>query len=279
MMASENIIDVTESNFQYEVLAYSNNTPVIVDFWADWCQPCHMLSPILEKLTREANGAFRLAKVNADQNRNLVMQYDIRSLPTVKFIVKGQVAAEFVGAQPETKVRDILRKLAPPTQNLSIEKGQSLLGLQRWAEADLAFRETLKTEPDDSAALLGLAKSLLAQGKASNALAVLQEFPASKEFQSAEKLIPLALRMAEFQDDEIALLEDDDLDPTYRLAIQLVGRGNLAAAADGLLDILRQNKTYRNGEARQAVLAVLEIMGEDKDETRKYRNELAALLF
>ena len=161
-MSSEFIIEVTEANFQYEVLAFSNNKPVVVDFWAEWCQPCHMLTPILEKLAKEANGDFRLAKVNADENPNLTMQFDVSGLPTVKGFYKSQVVAEFVGAQTELQVREFLRKLAPSVSDLALKKGRSLLNLGDWKTATGVFQKVLKTNPDDSAALLGLAKSHIA---------------------------------------------------------------------------------------------------------------------
>jgi putative thioredoxin len=276
-MSSEHIIEVTEANFQADVIEYSENVPVVVDFWADWCQPCRLLSPLLEKLVNEANGAFRLAKVNADQNPKLVMQYNINSLPTVKGIRHGQVLAEFVGAQPELNVREFIRKLTPTPSSLAQEKGTSLLMQQRWEEAADSFREVLKGSPDDGVALLGLAKSLLAQGLTGNALVILQNFPAGKQLSAAEQLLPLAQAITWFNSNTV-IDESDELEPVYRQAIRLVTIGNLEAAADGLLEILHKEKDYRNGEARQVILGVLEMMG-DGEESRRYRSELASTLF
>ena len=277
MMSSEYIIEVTEANFQIDVIEYSENTPVVVDFWADWCQPCRLLSPLLEKLVNEASGAFRLAKVNADENRKLVMQYNVNSLPAVKGIRHGQVLAEFVGAQPELNIREFIRKLTPTPSSLAQEKGSGLLHQQRWQEAADSFREALKGSPDDSVALLGLAKSLLAQGLTGNALVILHDFPAGKQLSAAEQLLPLADAIAWYQSDA-KINERDELEPVYRQSIRLVTLGNLEAAADGLLEILRQDKGYRQGEARQVILGVLEMMG-DGEETRRYRSELASTLF
>ena len=114
MMATENIINVNETNFEYEVVAYSKNIPVLVDFWADWCQPCKTLGPLLEKIVEEADGSLRLAKVNIDQSPNLAMQFNVRSIPTVKAFIQGQVTAEFAGAQPEARLRQFISRLTPP---------------------------------------------------------------------------------------------------------------------------------------------------------------------
>ena len=278
MMSSEFIIEVTESDFQYEVLGYSNTKPVVVDFWAEWCQPCHMLTPILEKLAKEANGAFRLAKVNADENPNLTMQFKIASLPTVKAFHKGQVVAEFVGGQTELMIRDFLRKLAPTVGDLALEKGQSLLKMQNWNTASDAFRKALKKNPDNGAALLGLAKSLIAQGDPGKALVILREFPTSKELKTAENLLPLAEAMGRLKDSPESDL-DDEMGAAYHQVIRLVGLGNLPASADGLLDILKAEKNYLDGEARQVMVAVLELMDPNSEETRKYRGELGSVLF
>ncbi len=278
MMSSKFIIEVTEADFQYEVLAYSNTKPVVVDFWAEWCQPCHMLTPILEKLANEANGTFRLAKVNADENPNLTMQFNVRGLPTVKAFNKGQVVAEFVGAQTEGKVREFLRKLAPSAADLALVKGHSLLKLHNWETAADSFRKALKTDPDDRAALLGLAKSLIAQGDSSKALAILREFPAGKELKAAENLLPLAQSMAGLMNTPASNAEDD-LSAAFNRSIQLVGRGNLPAAADGLLDILRDDKNFRDGEAHMVMVGVLEMMDQDSGETRRYRGELGSVIF
>jgi putative thioredoxin len=237
-----------------------------------------MLTPILEKLAKEANGAFRLAKVNADENPNLTMQFNVSGLPTVKGFYKGQVVAEFVGAQTEVKVREFLRKLAPTAGDLALEKGQSLIKLEDWKAAGDVFQKVLQNSPDDSAALLGLAKSHIAQGNADKALIILQAFPASKELNAAENLLPLAKAMAGLED-QSKHDPEDELGAAFNRSIQLAGKGNLLAAADGLLEILRTDKNYLDGGARQIMVAVLELMAPDKEETRQYRSELASVLF
>ena len=278
-MPPKNIIDVSESNFQYEVLGFSNQTPVVVDFWAEWCKPCHILTPILEKLAVEADGKFRLAKVNTDENPNLTMQFNIRSLPTVKIFHRGQVVSEFSGAKPEVDVRDFLRKLGPVSGNLDLDKGHSLLGLQNWEGAAESFRKALNHNPDDAGALLGLAKSLIAQDKAVDALPILHAFPASKEYSTAEQLIPLAKIIVDLQRGQAALEDEDEFSATLNRAVQLVSMGNLHAAADGLLEILREDKNYLEGQVKEFILAVIAMLGPENPDARKYRDELSSILF
>lgn len=281
MMSPDYIVDVSEADFEYEVLAYSQNVPVVVDFWAAWCRPCRDLGALLVRLADEAQGRFRLARVNVDENPNLALRYGVRSLPTVKAFVNGQVVAEFVGAIPEPRLREFLERLQPPSPTaLKLEKAESLLTEGEWAEAEKLFREVLDEEGEDPHALLGLVKALLAQGKGYEGLAILEAFPPSRQYAQAMLLKPYAQALVDLRqhwglkDDE-----EDELAAAYWNAIRLASRGNILAALDGLLDVLRQDKRYREDQARQVVLSLLEILGEENPLTRQYRNELALILF
>jgi putative thioredoxin len=278
MIPSDFIVDVNETDFEYEVLSYSQNIPVVVDFWATWCRPCKVLSPMLESMTQEANGAFRLARVDVDQNPNLALRYGVRSIPSVKVFSSGQVASEFTGVIPEEKLREFLGKITPPSpQQLLQEKAESLYFLHQWTEAEKNYRELMEKMGSTPGALLGLAKTLLMENKSGEALTILKDFPISKLFATAELLRPYA-EDAVGQGKSL-LPMNEDLDAAYANAIRLASRGNIAAALDGLLDILRQNKGYRQGRARQVVLSLLELLGEEDPQTREYRAELASVLF
>lgn len=276
-MTSDYIRSVTEADFEYEVIAYSRQTPVVVDFWAEWCGPCRTLGPILERLVEEAQGSFRLAKVDVDASPNLAIQYGIRSIPAVKAFRDGLVASEFVGALPEPRVREFIRTLAPSQTDLMLEKAQSLLNEHRWASAEQLFRQYLTKTPQVPAAMLGLLKATLMQSKFSEASALLRDFPSSKELAAVETIRPLL-------DALTALLRspaysEDPLEAAFLNSLWLLSRGNIPAALDGLLDILRQDKHYRNDEVRKVVLSILEILGDNSPLTHQYRRELALILF
>jgi putative thioredoxin len=278
MMASEYIINVTEADFEYEVLAFSQQIPVIVDFWAEWCAPCRMLGPVLERLAQEGQGSFRLAKLNVDENPNLALRYGVHSIPAVKAFREGKMVAEFSGVQPEPRLREFLRSLAPSKNDLAIEKGFSLLSMRHATQSELTFRSVLEEAPENSAAKLGLAKSLLMQGNGNESYEILRRIPASREYQAAQTLLPLAKDLARLENNQ-ADVELDPLDPAFRRALMLVRRGNIEAAMDGLLDILRENKHYKDGQARLMMVALLELLGEDNPTARQYRTELASVLF
>lgn len=269
-----NIIDVSEADFEYQVVAYSQQVPVVVDFWAEWCSPCKMLGPLLERLAAEGEGSFRLAKVDVDENPNLSRRFNIRSIPTVKGFFNGQPVAEFVGMVPEATVREFLKKLIPDESTLELEKGFSLLALGQARSAEETFRSLLETGSESPMVPLGLAKSLLLQGRGGEALLIIDAIPVGKAFGPAETLRPLAAALV--WDEETS---DDLMEAAYRRAISLVRRGNLPAALDGLLDILRENKRFRGGEAQKVILAIFELLGSQDPLTIQYRRELSSVLF
>ncbi len=277
-MRSDFIVNVSEEDFEAEVINFSQNVPVVVDFWASWCVPCKVLSPILEKLANEANGTFRLAKVDVDENPKLALRFNVRNIPAVKAFNQGQVVSEFSGALPEPRLREFISRLAPSPSDISLEKGLAMLKVHQWASAEEAFRTSLETAPEHPAGLLGLAKSLLGQGYGQEPAQILRNFPASHEFNTGEILRPLAEAMVLY-DQGLLGEKDDPLEAAYKNSIRLATRGNILAALDGLLDILRQNKRFHDGGARQVVLGLLELLGEQDPQTRAYRSELASILF
>lgn len=277
MMASDHIISVNEADFEFEVIAYSRQKPVAVDFWAEWCKPCKSLTPILEKLAQEAAGAFRLAKVNVDENPNLALQYGVRSIPNVKAFRSGEVAAEFVGLQPEGRIREFLHALAPDEHELLYEKAIGLLNLGQLTNAETAFRQFLSQSPDHPGALFGLARCILLQHRIKEVDLILRDFPTSKEYSHARALQPMVTALLNLSDTPD--YSDDPREAAYLNALRLLRRGNVEAAMDGLLDVIRQDKHFRKEEPRKILLGIFELLGDEHPLTRPYRQELAQVLF
>ena len=271
------IIDVNEETFIQDVLEQSEELPVIVDFWAPWCSPCRMLSPILEKLAADPSLNFVLAKVNVDNNPNLSMQYRVQSIPAVLAFLDGEVADEFIGVQPEPKIRQFIQQLIPSELDEALGDVESLLATRHWAKAEQLLRELAEENAQRPDVSLNLAKALLAQGEGCEARDFLQAIKDGQELIEAEKLLPLANYLCLIAED---LTEEEDLpalEIQYRQGARLINRGNLEAAMDGLLDVLRQDKRY--GEARQVMLAMFALLGENDDLTQTYRAELGSVLF
>jgi putative thioredoxin len=278
MSVTQQIIDVSEATFEAEVVNRSRELPVVVDFWAPWCAPCRMLGPLLERAAQESQGAFQLAKVNVDENPGLAARFGVQGIPAVKAFRDGKVAAEFVGAQPEPVVRKFIKGLVPDEADRFLEQAAGLLAAHRWAEAETAYRRMQSSANGNEAAALGLAKSLLAQGKNQEAQDLLNDLRDGAGSAVAEKLEPLSQLLVETQSGEPEP-DADKLAALFHHAGQLVTQGEISAAMDGLLEILRKDKQYRQGQPRLVMLALFELLGEGDPLTREYRNKLASVLF
>jgi putative thioredoxin len=233
---------------------------------------------MLEKLATEGQGSFRLAKVNVDENNSLAVRYGIHGIPAVRAFREGKIVAEFNGLIPEGRLREFMQSISPSKGDLTLEKAQSLLAMNKLGQAEASFRDTLVLSPDSTIALLGLAKSLLRQGKIEESYQQLVNFPASREFKAAQSLLPLLHSMRDLERGSLTLGKQP-LDAAFLRCLQLVKRDNIEAAMDVLLDILREDKTYQNGKARLAMVALLELLGQDNPISREYRTELASVLF
>ena len=280
MTFSEFIFDTAEATFETDVVSRSYETPVIVDFWAPWCGPCRSLGPILERLAQERGGAFLLAKVNVDDNPGLSVRFGVQGIPAVKAYHHGEVVAQFTGAAPEQTVRQFLQRVAPGKAESVISEATSLLATRHWGQAEDKLRTVLDSEPRNPAATLGLVRTLIAQGKGDTALAFIEDFPASSEIVAAQQLQPLAKLLAEVEHGNGEDIDEvDQLEAQYWQSARLLARGQHAAAMDGLLEVLRQDKGFRKGEPRMVILGVFALLGDDDPLTPQYRDELAGILF
>jgi len=277
MMTSSNIINVTEANFDFEVIEYSQTVPVLVDFWAEWSVPCKSLDPILRHLAQKGDGSFRLARLNVDENPKLAMRFNVRGVPAVKAFREGAIIGEFSGLKPEDEIRRFLQHIVPSHADLILEKGNSLMILSRWDDATDAFRQVLSERPRHPGALIGLAKCHLAQGQSEEALEIINTFPQSYEYSLAQRLQPMAIAINQGYEEDSE--SHSGIERTYQHSLRLITLGNLPAALDGLLAVLRQDKRFRDGEPRQVILGIFEVLGNDNPLTRQYRTELASILF
>ncbi|HNZ14509.1 MAG TPA: thioredoxin domain-containing protein, partial [Anaerolineaceae bacterium] len=212
-MAQANIIDVVEDNFQMEVLHYSNRMPVVIDFWAPWCVPCKVQSQKLAGLAVEADGAFRLARINCDEQTKLAEKLKVTSLPHLKAFVDGRVVAEYTGGLSESSLRLFLDRILPQTGSLLLQKGKSLLLQGDYKGAEIALGQYVIESHGEPNGLLAYTRALLFLGQVEDALAILQSFPPSPEYQTAQRLRILAEVLVKQASQEIP--QDDPLAPAY----------------------------------------------------------------
>ena len=270
------IVDISEESFEMEVLAFSSRVPVVMDLWAPWSIPCRIQSPLLAKLAAEAQGAFRLARVNVEEQINLAEKLKVKSVPTVKAFMDGRIVADYTGLLTEENLRAFIDRILPEEGNLLLEKGLNLLLLDKYGEAEDALKKFLETHPNDPAGLFALARAYLLRGNALQAEEIISHFPPSSYFKTSKTLEPLAK----------AYLNVDRVSPSgqaeeaiFRNALKLARRGNIPAALDGLLDLLRKDKHSRNGEVRDVFLAFLTLLSEQNPLVRQYRADLTNVLF
>ena len=276
-MAQANIIDVVEDNFQMEVLHYSNRMPVVIDFWAPWCVPCKVQSQKLAGLAIEADGAFRLARINCDEQTKLAEKLKVTSLPHLKAFVDGRVVAEYTGGLSESSLRLFLDRILPHTGSLLLQKGKSLLLQGDYKGAEIALGQYVIESHGEPNGLLAYTRALLFLGQVEDALAILQSFPPSPEYQTAQRLRTLADVLVEQASQEIP--QDDPLAPAYARAMSLAKDGDVQMALDGLLFVLRKDRDYHQGQAKEFYLGLLEVLSDDHPETRDYRSDLNTVLF
>jgi putative thioredoxin len=280
MAHTTNIIDVNEATFEQDVIQNSSKKTVVVDFWAAWCGPCRMLGPVLERLAEEPGSNFVLAKVDVDANPGLAMRFGVQGIPAVKAFRDGRVAGEFVGAKAEPQVRQFLNEVAPAGAGNETESVDRLMQDRRWSEAAELYRESLDENPADFEARLGLAQTLIGQGQGCKAKVYLADLQnEAVTMTRAETLMPLADFICSLAEKGDQNAEVTIVEAQYRQAARLFSQGKIAPAMDGLLDVLRHNKDYRDGQVKLVMLGVFELLGDEDPLTGAYRREMASILF
>jgi len=280
------VIDVTDQTFATEVLERSKTTPVVVDFWAEWCGPCRMLGPILERLADEFEGVFILAKVDVDQNPRVSRQYFVQGIPAVKAFYNEDIVGEFTGAQPEPRVQEFLQKLVPTQADTLAKQAYQWEISEQFNMAETNYQAALDDQADHYPAMIGLARVLLKQDKLDESLTILNDIPAGlPERANADAIVAMVQFKQESQGNNETILRTDiknntnNIDSRYRLACLLAVEQRYSEALDEFLDIVRCNRHYQNDGAKKAMLAIFTIIGETHDLTQTYRRKLANALF
>jgi len=286
MTASPHVFDATTATFETEVLQRSLNTPVLVDFWAEWCAPCKALGPVLEKIVDEFNGALLLAKVNTETERQIAAAFQIRSIPTVFLVNNGQIVDGFQGALPEGQIRQFLEQhgitpapsepavettdAAPPSLDAEIER---LRGLS--AE-----------EPDKPEHQLDLALALVNAGQSDEAHALLDALPANLASDERAKAARARLGFIAALEDAPAQAEleaaiaaqPDNHRARYQLGARLLLAGASEAGLGQFLEILRRDRQFDEALGKRALIDAFLLL-EDAQLVSRTRRTMSSILF
>ncbi|WP_119302916.1 thioredoxin [Dongia deserti] len=294
--AGDLVKDTNTASFRADVLEASLQVPVIVDFWAPWCGPCKQLGPIIEKAVKDARGAVRLVKINVDENQELAAQMRIQSIPAVYAFFQGRPVDGFVGAQPESALKQFIQRLAklgggepgPSPIDEAIEHAEAALKEGDHEAASAIFAQVLEHEPDNVKALGGMARCCIAVGELDQAKRVLAQVPAASANDPAIAGARAQLELAEAgqktagQSQELrARVEANpkDLDARFALAQALFAGGEREGAIDQLLEIIRLNRAWNEEAARKELVKLFEAMGPTDPLTLSGRRRLSSLLF
>jgi putative thioredoxin len=289
------IKDVTAASFMADVIEASRQVPVIVDLWAPWCGPCKQLGPLLEKVVREAKGKLRLAKVNIDENPQIAQQFRVQSIPAVFAVAGGRVVDGFVGALPESQVKAFVERLKGEggadegaTQIAeALAEAKKILEEGDLGTASAIFGQILQHEPDNRAAIGGLARCYLKSGDLARAKELIAKVPPEHADDPEIAAARAALELAEQAKksgpiDELkakAEANPADHEARFELANALYAAGRHGEAMDELLELIRRDRKWNDEAARKQLIKLFEALGPTNPLVAAGRRRLSSLLF
>ena len=285
-MSSPFSLDVSDADFQTHVIEASMHQPVLVDFWASWCQPCQILKPMLENLADEYQGQFLLAKINTEESQQAAAQFGIRSIPTVKIFVNGEAVDEFMGALPENEVRAFIDKYIQRESDRMVQQAEQLLLQGQADEAIEMIKQANQLDPENGRVLIAYARACATIGNLEEARTVIDALP--ENLQNSDDIVALKNRMEFDQmskdsappEELLAKLEanPDDHEARYQLAAQQTMSGAIEDALDNLLIIIKKDRSFNDDAARKMMFKIFDTLGADNPLVSTYRRKLMNLL-
>ena len=287
--STANVFDVTQANFEAEVINASFQQPVLVDFWATWCGPCKTLGPLIEKIVAEYNGAVKLAKVDCDKEQQLAAMFGVRSIPTVVLVREGQLVDGFSGALPEATLREFLARHVQPGAALAEDESIddiAPVATETPEQAIARIQQEIATQPDRPELKLDLALAQMQVGNAAAAEAELDTLPANLAGDDRAKRLrgqlefAHALKGAPSESELRKRIASDSSDYAARdlLGVRLLLNGDAAGGLEEFLSVLKADRTWNDGQARKRLVAAFAVL-DDADLVGTYRRKMSSLLF
>ncbi len=284
---SELTFDVEKENFETAVIQGSHERVVMVDLWAPWCGPCRTLSPILEEVVEEMAGGVAVAKVNVDENPELAAAFKVQGIPAVKIFVDGQVVQEFSGALPKEQILEILSPFVTTAADDLMERADAVAAAGDLEGADRLYQQILADKPADQEATLALALVRLRLGgldaAAELAATIEQGNPGYEKAQAVHKQIELGEICAQAGGAEAcaaaAAAAPDDLEAAYKSACCTAAEWDHAAALATWLDIVKRDRSFADGAAKEAMVSVFHLLGRENEMVADYQKRLYRALY
>ncbi len=284
---SPHSLDVGTADFEQAVIEASKTTPVLVDFWAEWCGPCRTLKPVLEKLAAEYQGKFRLAKVNSDENQALAQRYGVRGIPNVKAFVGGELVDEFSGALPEAQVREFLKRVIPsPAEKVRLDALALYAATGDTQKALVMLAEASTLDPQNENVRIDSAELLVELKSFDEARRLIESLSPLAQMDERVKALQAKLALAtdtggDTHTEELLkriAANANDCDARLRLARHYIASTQYADALEQLLEIVRRDRKYKDDGARKTMLQLFSVMGGDHPLVSDYRRKLASAL-
>ena len=284
MADSPYVFEIDETNYEQIVLQGSRQVPVLVDFWASWCQPCRILMPLLAKLADEYRGRFVVAKINTEEQPAIAAQSGIRSIPTVNLFRDGQPVDEFAGALPEAEIRAFLERHLPRASDGSVAEAEQRLDAGDREGAVELLKQAQSDDPGNPRILMAMTQIQASDGDFEAAEQTLSQLSPDEQAkpearQLLGKLFFARIAAQESHQATTARLDEapDDSTARYRLAAHQLGLGKIDSAADNLLVIMQKDRGFGEDAARTALLKLFDMLGDDPSVNR-YRARMFNLL-
>lgn len=282
----QTIVSITMENAQSLLIDESFKRPVLVDFWADWCAPCKVLMPLLEKLAKEYAGAFLLAKVNADSENMIASQFGVQSLPTVMLMKDGQPVDGFVGVKTETEIRELLTQYLPKPWEAALKQAQALIAEQDLTTALPLLRQVYEESGQAPHIACLLAQQLVELNRTDEAELLLKKIKMADQDTFYEQVLAqLQLKLQAAKTPEMSALEKacaeqpENLELAYQLAVQMYQEAMYRPALEALLKILQQDRNFSEGAVKKTMMDVLASLGKGDPLAVEFQRKLFTLLY
>ncbi len=261
------------NDFNKEVIEQSKTMPVLVDFWADWCGPCKILGPVLEKLAIKYKDRFKLVKVDTDANQEVAAQYGIKGIPNVKLFINGEVAEEFTGALPEHSVEKWLQKVIPGKNQKTITKAKELLSKGNNAEAAVLLEKLINKEPDNPEVIILLARAILFEDS-SRAVKLINGIEDNTDFSELIDSIKTISGLFTANGPD-----DSEIAKQFKSAIESLKSKNFDSALEKFIGVIRADRMFEDDGARKACIAIFKYLGEENEITLRHRRDFGSALY